>query len=319
MTTEAVAVIKPEESMTLSKVGAGLFKSGLFPNAKNEYGAFAIVQYGAELGIGPMMALKNINIISGQLAANGQLMLSLAMARGVTYEVRQESDKGAKILFKRNGFPPYEASFTEEDAKAAQLLGKDNWKKYPRDMYFWRAVAKGVRRICPEAVMGLYTPDEITNGLVIDVKDISDANINGLGEAPANGNGNGTSGAKPLPTEAHQHLYDELKTYCNGDETAMARLLQDLTTFPEKDPKTKEVTGKKQWMHLDRIDKVSEKWAGKTLGELRKYVEAHPKEQSAVADDPEGCTGTIETCPGPFFTEEGEAMCSVDDKKCRHI
>lgn len=84
---EAVAVVKPEESLTLQKVGAGLFKSGLFPNAKNEYGAFAIVEYGRELGIGPMMALKNINIISGQVACNAQLMLSLALAKGVTYSV----------------------------------------------------------------------------------------------------------------------------------------------------------------------------------------------------------------------------------------
>jgi hypothetical protein len=170
--SEAVAIIKPEESLTLSKVGAGLFKSGLFPNAKNEYGAWAIVQYGAELGIGPMMALKNINIISGQVACNAQLMLSLAFARGVAVQVLQETEKGCKLLFKRAGFLDYEASFTEEDAKAAGLAGKDNWKKYPRDMYYWRAVAKGVRRIAPEAVMGLYTPDEISEGKYIDVRDV---------------------------------------------------------------------------------------------------------------------------------------------------
>ena len=71
--------LKPDESLSLGKVAAGLFKSGLFPNAKNEFGAWAITQYGAELGVGPMMSLKNINIISGQLACNAQLMLSLAI------------------------------------------------------------------------------------------------------------------------------------------------------------------------------------------------------------------------------------------------
>jgi hypothetical protein len=164
----ALVLHDPNQSLALQKVADGLFKSGMFPNAKNTFGAYAIVQYGHELGIPPMMALKNINIISGQLACNAQLMLSMAMSRGVTYKVIKETDKGAEIEFKR-GDITYVASFTEEDAKAAGLTGKDNWKKYARDMYFWRAAAKGIRRISPDAVLGLYTKDEISNGEIIDV------------------------------------------------------------------------------------------------------------------------------------------------------
>jgi hypothetical protein len=164
----ALAKYDPNQSLTLQKISEGLFSSGLFPNTKSKFGAFAIIEYGHELGIPPMMALKNINIISGQLACNAQLMLTLAMAKGVTYDVKIESDKGAKINFKR-GSSTYEASFMEDDAKAAGLTGKDNWKKYPRDMYFWRCVAKGVRRIAPDAVMGLYTAEEITEGKVVSI------------------------------------------------------------------------------------------------------------------------------------------------------
>jgi hypothetical protein len=169
---EFVAVLDaPEQTLSLQKVAVGLFKSGLFPNAKNEYGAFAIIEYGRELGVPSMMALKNINIISGQVACNAQLMLSLALRNGVTYEVKEESDTGAKIVFKRGDMPPYTAEFTKKDAEAAGLTGKDNWKKYPKDMYFWRCVAKGVRRVAPDAVMGLYTPDEITEGKYVEVTD----------------------------------------------------------------------------------------------------------------------------------------------------
>lgn len=164
----AMVVHDPNVSLGLQKVAVGLFKSGMFPNAKNEYGAFAIVEYGHELGIPPMMALKNINIISGQLACNAQLMLSMAMSRGVTYNVISETDKGATIEFKR-GDITYTATFNEDDAKAAGLTGKDNWKKYARDMYFWRAAAKGIRRIAPDAVLGLYTRDEISSGEIADV------------------------------------------------------------------------------------------------------------------------------------------------------
>lgn len=174
----AMVVHDPNTSLALQKVSDGLFKSGLFPNAKNTFGAYAIVQYGHELGIPPMMALKNINIISGQLACNAQLMLSMAMSRGVTYKVLSETDKGATIEFKR-GDIIYKATFDENDAKAAGLVGKDNWKKYARDMYFWRAAAKGIRRIAPDAVLGLYTKDEISNGEIVDVtpKETTPVNI----------------------------------------------------------------------------------------------------------------------------------------------
>lgn len=163
----------PSQSLALQKVAQGLFQSNLFPNAKNAAGAFAIVEYGHELGVPPMMSLKNINIISGQLACNGQLMLTLAMRKGVTYEVLEETTKGCKITFKRPGQKDITVEFNESDAREAGLLGKDNWKKYPKDMYFWRTVAKGVRRIAPDAVFGLYTADEISSGEVIDVSQVA--------------------------------------------------------------------------------------------------------------------------------------------------
>ena len=215
---EAVAVVKPEESLTLQKVGAGLFKSGLFPNAKNEYGAFAIVEYGRELGIGPMMALKNINIISGQVACNAQLMLSLALAKGVTYSVVKEGQDGATIVFKR-GEMEYKAIFDKHDAEAAGLLSKDNWKKYPADMYFWRAVAKGIRRVAPDAILGLYTADEISEG---QFKDVIDIPVEAQGEPEKQ-----KEEVKEEPKEqVKQLLIDGLSDYCtmkNGEfDTAMA-------------------------------------------------------------------------------------------------
>ncbi len=173
-TQEKYAVaVRPEEALTLQLVAKGLFKSGLFPNAKNEYGAFAITQYGNELGIGPMMALKNINIINGQLAANGQLMLALAMRHGVTFQVLSETNDEVAIKFTR-GQNQYTSKFSRKDAEQAGLTGKDNWKKYPKDMLYWRCVAKGLRRIAADAVFGLYTSDEISGGEVVEMEDVQD-------------------------------------------------------------------------------------------------------------------------------------------------
>jgi hypothetical protein len=161
--TTLPAVPTPEQSLALSQVAAKLYKSGLYPQTGGAEGAFAIVQYGAELGVGPMMSLQNIDLIKGKPAANSQLMLALALARGVKMKVTKETVTGCTIQFKR-GDIEYTATFDEEDARAAGLVGKDNWKRFPKDMYYWRAVTRGVRRVAPEAVMGLYTVEELTDG-----------------------------------------------------------------------------------------------------------------------------------------------------------
>ena len=164
----ALREVNVDDSLKLQKVSEGLHKSGLYPQLKSPAGAYAVVQYGYELGLGPMTSLQNINLIQGKPAANGQTMLSLAMSRGVTFKVEEETHETCTILFKR-GNMEYRSTFTVEDAKRAGLTGKDNWKKWPSEMLYWRTVAKGVRRIAPDAVMGLYTPDELTSGDVIDV------------------------------------------------------------------------------------------------------------------------------------------------------
>ena len=163
MSEVALKEVNVEDAIKLQKIAQGLHQSGLFPQTKGPAGAYAIIQYGYELGLGPMTSLQNINLIQGKPAANGQTMLSLAMSRGVTFQVQEENSERCTIKFKRNDME-YISTFTLEDAKRAGLTGKDNWKNWPTEMLYWRSVAKGVRRIAPEAIMGLYTPEELTHG-----------------------------------------------------------------------------------------------------------------------------------------------------------
>ena len=45
-------------------------------------------------------------------------------------------------------------------AHAAQLTGKDNWKKFPTQMLSARVVAEGVRAIFPGCLSGFYLAEE---------------------------------------------------------------------------------------------------------------------------------------------------------------
>jgi hypothetical protein len=94
------------------------------------------------------------------------------MQKGIAFQVIEETNKACAIKFMR-GDLQYLSTFTIEDAKTAGLLTKNNWTKYTKDMLYWRCVVRGLRRICPDAVMGLYTPDEISEGKYINVTEIA--------------------------------------------------------------------------------------------------------------------------------------------------
>jgi hypothetical protein len=158
---EEKALIKKEEVPNLFPVAKALFTSGIFPNVKNEYGAFAVVQYGHELGIGPMTALQSMSIVQGKICMSGQMMLSIALRNGVTYQIKEHTNTKCQILFKGSNIE-FLSSFTVEEAKQAGIWkSQGGWEKYPQDMLFWRTVTRGLRRVCPDAILGLYAKEEL--------------------------------------------------------------------------------------------------------------------------------------------------------------
>jgi hypothetical protein len=55
-----------------------------------------------------------------------------------------------------------------DEAKAAQLLGKDVWKKYPAAMLRARAISAMARAMFPDAINGVsYTPEELGSEIEI--------------------------------------------------------------------------------------------------------------------------------------------------------
>jgi hypothetical protein len=137
MDNNKALILKEENKPVLIQVSDALFKSGLYPNIKNSYGAFAIVQYGSELGIGPMTSLQTMAIIQGKVCMGAQMMLSLAMKSGVTMKITKDTDTECHIHFQR-GALEYDSSFSIDEAKKAGIYrDQSGWTKYPRDMLYW--------------------------------------------------------------------------------------------------------------------------------------------------------------------------------------
>jgi len=156
----------PQEWNQIIQMGGDLVRSGMLPTSiKTAEAAAAIMLTGRELGIPPMRAFSKISVISGKPAMGAELMLSRVLERYPDTDwvpVRRDAE-GAVVKGRRKASDPYtEFSFLLEDAKRAGVMGKDSWQKYPRNMYYWRAVSDMVRALWPECLgPASHTPEEL--------------------------------------------------------------------------------------------------------------------------------------------------------------
>lgn len=154
------------------EVGKILAESGFFHDARGAAQAVAKILAGQELGFGPLASMTGIHIVRGKVVVGANLLAAAIKRSGkYDYVVRKLDDQLCVITFRQvsnDGWVEIgESSFSRADARAAGLNG-DNWKKYPRNMLFARAISNGARWFTPDVLGGgpVYTPDEM--GLAVD-------------------------------------------------------------------------------------------------------------------------------------------------------
>ena len=145
-----------------------IHKSGILPKwIDSKEKAFAVMTAAKELGVPPMVGCREIFIVNGAVGLTGKLMLGLVFSRypnaPLSYEDTPDS---CTVVCARPGSPLSRFTFSMADARNANLLGKPNWKTWPREMLQWRAVAKMVKALFPECLMGAHFADEL--GAVTD-------------------------------------------------------------------------------------------------------------------------------------------------------
>jgi len=145
----------------LYSLAVSFAKSGMFPHAKNPFGIMTIIEYGRELGIPPVSALQTMSLVNGRLAIESKALFAIALKHGITIEVIEKTKERCVLRFTRPGHKPYTETFTIEDARRIGLTEKDNWKKYPEEMLYWRCGAKGLRAYCSDLLLALYTKEEL--------------------------------------------------------------------------------------------------------------------------------------------------------------
>jgi hypothetical protein len=107
-----------------------LAQSGYFENARTAARAFANIQAGREIGVGPMTALSNIQITKGNISISAQLQAALLKrSRKYASRVVELTDTKCSIDFYEGDERLGTTTWTIEEARRANLLKNDVWKE----------------------------------------------------------------------------------------------------------------------------------------------------------------------------------------------
>jgi hypothetical protein len=136
--------------------------SGLIAHRRPEAAAVVLLT-GRELGLAPMASLRGIYEVSGRPVLAADMMVAVVRRSGLcdSWRVVESSPTTVTITTKRKGESESEScTWTIEDAKRAGCGGQ-TWQRFPRQMLSHRCAAELARRVYPDVLLGLYTPDEL--------------------------------------------------------------------------------------------------------------------------------------------------------------
>jgi hypothetical protein len=167
MTDPKVQALAIRQSVGVERLGQIMHQSGFFADARSQAQAIVKILAGAELDFGPVASMNGIYILNGRTTLSAQLVAAAIQRSGrYRYRVVEHTAESCTLDFfeleagKREKIGT--SSFSMADAHAAGLDTTANWKKWPRNMLWARALTNGARWFCPDVFSGaVYTPDEL--------------------------------------------------------------------------------------------------------------------------------------------------------------
>ena len=147
--------------------------SNLLPVAYQNHPENVLValEQGRALGIAPIQAMNQINVIKGKPALSADLIAALVRRAGHRLRVEGDDTYAQATVIRADDpdYIPKPIRWDMERAKRAGLLGNPSWQKYPAAMLRARAISEAARAWANDALYGfIYTPEELDNSWVPD-------------------------------------------------------------------------------------------------------------------------------------------------------
>lgn len=165
--------IQPAQSFDLSPqsieqaldLADRLSKSNMVPKdyQNNPGNILVAIQWGMELGLKPLQAMQNIAVINGRPSLWGDAVIALVRSSPLCEYIIETTDGDTAICrVKRRGEDEQVRTFSDADAKAAGLLGKQGpWTQYKPRMRQMRARAFALRDVFPDVLKGMPVAEEV--------------------------------------------------------------------------------------------------------------------------------------------------------------
>ena len=155
MTSTALVPVSDLEKMATAVAASKLF--GITTPDQ----ALALMLVAQAEGLHPATAARDYHIIQGRPSLKADAMLARYLSSGGKVEWHTHTDAEVEATFSHPQGGTLKIKWDMARAKAAELGGKDMWKKYPRQMLRARVISEGIRATNPAVAVGLYTPEEV--------------------------------------------------------------------------------------------------------------------------------------------------------------
>lgn len=162
-------ILNPANLSEALQMADMLCKSTLIPkDFQNSPGNVLVaLQWGMEIGLGPMQALQSIAVVNGRPSLWGDAVIALCRSHPICEWVTETvegtgENMVATCTTQRRGEPePVSRSFSWADAKRAGLIGKAGpWTQYPTRMMQLRARSWCLRDAYPDLLRGMAVAEE---------------------------------------------------------------------------------------------------------------------------------------------------------------
>lgn len=158
--------LEPHDARSAYQLAKVVVQSRMFSAYGSPQAAMMIIMAGREMGLGAMASLRSFHVVEGKPTMSAQLMMALCMKHPACKQFRVlrsqcSNEKGVVLVQRVEWDEPEVYTWTIEDAEAANLTGKNNWRKHGRQMLINRAIAEAARFTFPELMANTYSPEEI--------------------------------------------------------------------------------------------------------------------------------------------------------------
>lgn len=179
MEGKELAKEESREFTTIKEQSKVFYEAGIFKDIKSESQAIVKILAGKEMGLTPMQSMMGLFIVNDRICPMVQVVSGL-VKRSVKYDyiVEKLEEQECILSFTKDGKEIGKSSFTFKDAAKAGLVNKDNWKNYPRNMLFARAMANGCRWFCPDVFSG-HVAEEIQDISIVPEKSVVEVTADG--------------------------------------------------------------------------------------------------------------------------------------------